>query len=111
MVVVNISSAGCSEVKQQFQENILTMFRSLRVLSLSTLFFIAQASGDDVNSVCVVAGFKVNYSKITECCLQNFGGSSFKGNRVICTLPIGKKGYFRRCVKRLGYATSIEYDD
>jgi hypothetical protein len=62
----------------------------------------------DGNAKCEVQGFKINYSKVTDCCLKNVGGSNFKDSTVYCTLPIGKEGYFRKCVKDLGYATSVD---
>ncbi|KAK9766850.1 hypothetical protein K7432_003746 [Basidiobolus ranarum] len=84
------------------------MIRSLRILCLSALLLAGQVVGDDVNSVCSVYGFKVSFSKIKECCLQNMGGSNFQGNHLICTLPTVNEGLFRRCVKKLGYATSVD---
>ncbi|ORX80803.1 hypothetical protein K493DRAFT_320813 [Basidiobolus meristosporus CBS 931.73] len=83
------------------------MFQNLlKAVFVSGLALYCAA--DDVNSKCEVTGFKISFGKIKECCLNNMGGSDFKGKYLICTLPTGKEGYFRRCVKRLGYATTID---
>ncbi|KAG0248697.1 hypothetical protein BG011_009996 [Mortierella polycephala] len=62
----------------------------------------------DGNSKCQVQGFKISFTKVNECCLRNMGGSDFKDRTLFCTLPIGKEGYFRKCVKDLGYATVVD---
>ena len=81
--------------------------------TLLTLVFTALSAltyASDGNSICEVQGFKVSFSKISECCLNNTGGSNFENNTLYCTLPISKEGSFRKCVKSLGYATSVECD-
>ncbi|KAF9402813.1 hypothetical protein BGZ94_004804 [Podila epigama] len=64
----------------------------------------------DGNSKCQIAGFKISFSKVTECCLKNMGGSEFDGKKrvVNCVLPIGREGRMRKCVKDLGYATAVD---
>ncbi|CAM0141663.1 unnamed protein product [Umbelopsis sp. WA50703] len=64
----------------------------------------------DGNAKCDVQGFKISFSKVTECCLKNVGGSYFHDNTLTCTLPISKEGPFRKCVKDLGFATSVDCD-
>jgi hypothetical protein len=73
---------------------------------LTALITLAYAF--DGNSICEVQGFKISFSKVSECCLKNTGGSNFENNTLYCTLPVSKEGPFRKCVKDLGYATSVE---
>ncbi|KAF9210885.1 hypothetical protein CPC16_011458 [Podila verticillata] len=82
---------------------------SLAVLA-STL--AAPSLKFDGNSKCVISGFRPAWSKINECCLQNMGGSEFDPikNNLRCTLPIGREGPMRRCVRSLGFATVVDCD-
>ncbi|KAJ2963239.1 hypothetical protein NQZ79_g1736 [Umbelopsis isabellina] len=64
----------------------------------------------DGNSKCDVKGFKISFSKVNECCLKKTGGSYFHDDTLTCTLPIKKEGPFRKCVKDLGFATSVDCD-
>ncbi|KAF9938393.1 hypothetical protein BGZ75_006226 [Mortierella antarctica] len=69
----------------------------------------AAPSNSDGNTKCNVQGFKPNYSKIGDCCLSNMGGSDTSApNGLDCTLPGNREGSFRSCVKKLGYATSVD---
>lgn len=74
-----------------------------------------QARGDDDkgfdgNAKCDVMGFKISFSQVTDCCLKKMGGSYFHDDTLTCTLPIKKEGPFRKCVKDLGFATSVDCD-
>ncbi|CAO3574835.1 unnamed protein product [Mortierella alpina] len=68
----------------------------------------APSHPDDM-SACTISGFKVNPSKISDCCLQNEGGAQ-AGTPQGCNLYIDSEGKFRRCVKDLGYATTVDCD-
>ncbi|ORX80802.1 hypothetical protein K493DRAFT_320812 [Basidiobolus meristosporus CBS 931.73] len=83
------------------------MFQNLlKAVFVSGLALYCAA--DDVNSTCEVVGFKVDFNEVMECCLKHSGGSNSLEDRLICTLPTLREGFFRRCVKRLGYATTVE---
>ncbi|KAG0230220.1 hypothetical protein BGW42_001087 [Actinomortierella wolfii] len=71
---------------------------------------LAVMAGFDGNSKCEVQGFKIGPTKIVNCCLKNMGGSDIQGKVIKCTLPIGKEGWFRKCVKDTGYATVVDCD-
>ncbi|KAI9283745.1 hypothetical protein BC943DRAFT_99359 [Umbelopsis sp. AD052] len=81
---------------------------TLLTLVLTALFTLALAY--DGNSKCEVQGFKISFSKVSDCCLKNTGGSNFENSTLYCTLPIKKEGRFRKCVKDLGFATSVDCD-
>ncbi|KAF9964240.1 hypothetical protein BGZ70_006727 [Mortierella alpina] len=68
----------------------------------------APSHPDDM-SVCTINGFKVNPSKISDCCLQNAGGAQ-AGAPQGCNLNVADEGKFRRCVKDLGFATTVDCD-
>ncbi|KAG0260961.1 hypothetical protein BGZ95_004323 [Linnemannia exigua] len=70
---------------------------------------VAYADG---NAKCEVSAFRPDWSKITKCCLDNTGGSNFDrdDNELQCTLPLGKLPMFVKCVKGLGYASTIDCD-
>ncbi|KAG0371956.1 hypothetical protein BGX24_000946, partial [Mortierella sp. AD032] len=88
------------------------------VLTLSLIASVVMAAAitpdaaADGNVKCEVGAFRPNWGKITECCLNNMGGSNFdkKDNEAQCTLPLGKIPAYVTCVKGLGYASSIECD-
>ncbi|KAF9568880.1 hypothetical protein EC968_002814 [Mortierella alpina] len=63
---------------------------------------------DDM-SKCTINGFKVDPIKISDCCLNNNGGAQ-NGSPQGCNLNTNDEGKFRRCVKDLGYATTIDCD-
>ncbi|CAO3615788.1 unnamed protein product [Cunninghamella echinulata] len=67
-------------------------------------------TADDDLATCNVTGFKISYAKINECCLSNMGGSDSFADHLVCRLYIRSEGLFRRCVQRLGYAVSIDFD-
>ncbi|KAF9572153.1 hypothetical protein EC968_010239, partial [Mortierella alpina] len=63
---------------------------------------------DDM-SACTIDGFKYDHSKVSDCCLNNGGGAQ-AGTPQGCNLYIDQEGKFRRCVKDLGFATTISCD-
>ncbi|KAI8577140.1 hypothetical protein K450DRAFT_253801 [Umbelopsis ramanniana AG] len=69
---------------------------TLLTLMLTALITLALAY--DGNSICEVQGFKISFSKVSDCCLKNTGGSNFKNNTLYCTLPVSKEGSFRNFV-------------
>ncbi|KAF9915875.1 hypothetical protein BX616_005166 [Lobosporangium transversale] len=82
--------------------------KNLFFLLSAVAVLLSPALADDVNSECVVHAFKPSWSAIKECCLSNMGGSDFRRNKLFCKLPTGNEGYFRRCVKKLGYASTVD---
>ncbi|KAF9931593.1 hypothetical protein FBU30_009866 [Linnemannia zychae] len=62
----------------------------------------------DGNSKCEIHGFKYNPPQIVNCCLKNMGGADQQPKFIKCTLPIGREGYMRKCVKDLGFATVVD---
>ncbi|KAG0252946.1 hypothetical protein DFQ27_007745 [Actinomortierella ambigua] len=60
----------------------------------------------DGYSKCQVQGFKVNRIAIVRCCVQNHGSSQIQGNTFLCRVPIGREGYYRKCIYDLHYATT-----
>lgn len=92
----------------------------IAILSLAALVSVAMAAPAptpapdtfDGNSKCEISAFRPSWTEITECCLQNMGGSDFdkKKNHLKCRLPIGNEGPMRKCVKDLGYASVVECD-
>ncbi|KAF9960535.1 hypothetical protein BGZ70_008573 [Mortierella alpina] len=66
----------------------------------------------DGNSKCRASVFRTGFAKLNECCLKNMGGSDFDDKKRVlnCRLPIGKEGYFRKCCKDTGMATSVDCD-
>ncbi|KAG9320797.1 hypothetical protein KVV02_005407 [Mortierella alpina] len=61
----------------------------------------------DGMSVCTINGFKVNPTKISDCCLKNAGGAQ-AGSPQGCNLNVAKVDKFKRCVKDLGFATTVD---
>ncbi|KAF9275388.1 hypothetical protein BGZ68_010831, partial [Mortierella alpina] len=79
-------------------------------ITLAALLAVVSAapSSADGNTKCNVQGFKPSYAKIGDCCLSNNGGSDVtESNGLDCTLPGNQEGSFRTCVKKLGYATTV----
>lgn len=67
-------------------------------------------NGWNGNAKCDVKGYRINFGRVKDCCLRTNGGSWFHHDTLTCTLPIKKEGPFRKCVKNLGYATSVDCD-
>ncbi|KAG0329243.1 hypothetical protein BG000_000141 [Podila horticola] len=97
----------------------------IAILSLATLASLAMAApaaapvaaptpdaSFDGNSKCEISAFRPSWTKISECCLKNMGGSDFdkEKNHLKCRLPIGNEGLMRKCVKDLGFASVVECD-
>lgn len=79
-------------------------------ITIAALLSVAAAAPSrSDNTKCSVYGFKPNVANIVSCCLKNMGGSDTSNpKRVVCTLPVGKKNSFSKCVKRLGHATVVK---
>ncbi|KAI9303025.1 hypothetical protein BJ944DRAFT_251006 [Cunninghamella echinulata] len=85
----------------------MNTIKSLSLFVLLVMATLCVAVDTDLVT-CNVTGFKVNYTKITECCLSNTGGSDSYADHMVCRLDIRGEGSFRRCVSQLGYAVSID---
>ncbi|KAF9972224.1 hypothetical protein BGZ73_004684 [Actinomortierella ambigua] len=60
----------------------------------------------DGYSKCQVTGFKLS-SPVAKCCTQNHGTSQIVGKVVRCRVPIGREGYYRKCIYDLHYSTTV----
>lgn len=92
--------------------SISLLFIMIKSLLFSLFLLIALHTVYACHAECITAGFKISYSKVTECCTTHGGGSMlFDGGGKYpqhrCTLTNNNPAPFTQCVKDLGFATVV----
>ncbi|KAF9896419.1 hypothetical protein BX616_007499, partial [Lobosporangium transversale] len=81
------------------------------ILATIALLPFTLAAPEDNTSNCQIQGVRQRENGVRRCCRRN-GGTyrDPRGRTAYCDLSIAREGYFRRCVKRLAFSTTVDCD-
>ncbi|KAG0228803.1 hypothetical protein BGW41_003334 [Actinomortierella wolfii] len=61
----------------------------------------------DGKSKCRVARYHIDSNSLIRCCRNNYGTSSVVGQIYYCRVPIGREGWYRKCIYDLYRAAVV----